>query len=137
MVSIKTINALGRQLQLSRSCSASLSTQRLALPLSVRVVEVGLRDGLQNEKQLVTTETKLQVLQGLYDAGLRSIESGSFVSPKWVPQMKDTPEIFQFLRDHRIQFPGASFSALTPNAKGRYYPPRQSHLRVDSTSECI
>lgn len=90
-----------------------------SLPKSVRIVEVGLRDGLQNEKSLVTTETKLALLDKLYAAGLRTIEAGAFVSPKWVPQMKDTPEIFAFLREHaKSKYPEASFSALTPNTKG-------------------
>lgn len=91
------------------------------LPKSARIVEVGLRDGLQNESKLVTLETKLKLLNLLYSAGLRSIEAGSFVSPKWVPQMKDTPEIFQNLLNSKHLYPGATFSALTPNIKGRMY----------------
>ncbi len=89
------------------------------LPKSVRIVEVGLRDGLQNEKQVVKTETKLALLNKLYAAGLRTIEAGSFVSPKWVPQMGDTPEIFKYLQtEAKTLYPEATFTALTPNAKG-------------------
>jgi hydroxymethylglutaryl-CoA lyase len=96
-------------------------TSNSHLPKSVRIVEVGLRDGLQNEKQVVKTETKLALLDKLYAAGLRTIEAGSFVSPKWVPQMGDTPEIFKFLQTKEAReerYPEATFTALTPNAKG-------------------
>ncbi len=94
------------------------------LPSTVRIVEVGLRDGLQNEKKLVTLETKLTLLDKLYAAGLRTIEAGSFVSPKWVPQMKDTADIFAYLKQHaNTKFPEATFTALTPNVKGKFFPP--------------
>lgn len=105
---------------LSKSIRGLATTRSFSsLPKSVRIVEVGLRDGLQNEKSLVTLETKLTLLDKLYGAGLRTIEAGAFVSPKWVPQMKDTPEIFAHLKQHAaLKYPEASFSALTPNAKG-------------------
>lgn len=99
-------------------------TKRLfsAFPKKVRIVEVGLRDGLQNEVKLVPTEAKLQLLQRLVSAGHVTIEAGSFVSPKWVPQMKDTPQIFEFLRNNSsISSNGNKnhrFTALTPNLKG-------------------
>jgi isopropylmalate/homocitrate/citramalate synthase len=110
-LSSSTVSSLSR----SFSSSPSLSS----LPKSVKIVEVGLRDGLQNEKSLITLDTKLTLLDKLYSAGLRTIEAGAFVSPKWVPQMKDTPEIFSYLKEHgKTKYPGASFSALTPNAKG-------------------
>ncbi|RYH17427.1 hypothetical protein EON65_28630 [archaeon] len=85
-----------------------------------RIVEVGLRDGLQNEKALVSLDTKLQLLDKLYSAGLRDIEAGAFVSPQWVPQMKDTKDIFTHLKkaSESNKYSGAMFSALVPNVKG-------------------
>ena len=89
-------------------------------PKFVRIVEVGPRDGLQNEKSLVPAATKLALIDKLYKAGLRSIEAGAFVSPKWVPQMADTEEIFRTLQEKEASnaYPGATFSALTPNLTG-------------------
>jgi hydroxymethylglutaryl-CoA lyase len=90
-----------------------------SFPKSVRIVEVGPRDGLQNEKNHVSAQTKLEFIDRLYGAGLRSIEAGAFVSPKWVPQMADTEEIFKHLKDSTsTAYNGATFSALTPNLKG-------------------
>jgi hydroxymethylglutaryl-CoA lyase len=81
---------------------------------AVRIVEVGPRDGLQNEKQTVTTETKLELIERLAQAGLRAIEATAFVSPKWVPQMSDHSEILQRLNRHaRVSYP-----VLAPNMKG-------------------
>jgi hydroxymethylglutaryl-CoA lyase len=80
----------------------------------VRIVEVGPRDGLQNEKQTIATVTKLELIHRLAAAGLRDIEASSFVSPKWVPQMADHAEIMAGLRRR----PGVSYSVLTPNLKG-------------------
>ena len=84
------------------------------LPSRVRIVEVGPRDGLQNEATSVDVATKLELIQQLSDAGLSYIEAGSFVSPKWVPQMNGSDAIFQ-------QLPANSatvFAALTPNMQG-------------------
>lgn len=81
---------------------------------SVRIVEVGPRDGLQNEKHLVPTEVKIALIEALADAGLRSIESGSFVSPKWVPQMAGTASVLSQIR----RVPGVSYPVLVPNLKG-------------------
>jgi len=80
----------------------------------VRIVEVGPRDGLQNEKQIVPTDTKLELIARLADAGLRDIEATSFVSPKRVPQMADHAELMRRLprRD------GVSYPVLTPNLQG-------------------
>jgi len=90
-----------------------------SLPKFVRIVEVGPRDGLQNEKNFVSAQTKLEFIDKLYSAGLRSIEAGAFVSPKWVPQMADTEEIFNHLKTSAVvNYPQATFSALTPNMKG-------------------
>jgi hydroxymethylglutaryl-CoA lyase len=61
----------------------------------VRIVEVGPRDGLQNEKVVVPTAAKVDFITALSDAGLRVIEAGAFVSPKWVPQMADTEEVYR------------------------------------------
>src|SRR5229473_2398810 len=80
----------------------------------VRIVEVGPRDGLQNEKQVVPTATKLELIRRLRGTGLRDIEATSFVSPKWVPQMADHAEIIQGLREDA----GVTYSVLTPNLKG-------------------
>jgi len=90
-----------------------------SIPKFVRIVEVGPRDGLQNEKNFVSAQTKLEFIDRLYKAGLRSIEAGAFVSPKWVPQMADTEEIFSELgTSAETNYPLATFSALTPNMKG-------------------
>ena len=80
----------------------------------VRIVEMGPRDGLQNEKQNVPTATKLELIARLAAAGLRDIEVTSFVSPKWVPQMADQAEVMRGLRRH----PGVNYPVLTPNLKG-------------------
>lgn len=80
----------------------------------VRIVEVGPRDGLQNEAQTVDTGVKLELIRRLAAAGLRDIEATSFVSPKWVPQMADHAEVMAGLPD----LPGVSYPVLTPNMKG-------------------
>jgi hydroxymethylglutaryl-CoA lyase len=84
------------------------------LPHTVRIVEVGPRDGLQNEKQTITTTTKVQLIENLVAAGLTYIEAGSFVNPKWVPQMADSAEVFSGLTFK----PGVTYAALTPNLQG-------------------
>ena len=91
----------------------------MTYPETVKVVEVGPRDGLQNEKTALDTETKLHLISQLADAGLKTIESGSFVSPKWVPQMAGSDEVFEAINSH-IQpiYPNTIFSALTPNDFG-------------------
>jgi len=89
----------------------------------VKIVEVGPRDGLQNEITLVPAEIKLQLIDRLVDAGLRNIEATAFVHPKWVPQMADQKQVMQGVADtytsaERKSLPGLTFSALTPNLKG-------------------
>jgi hydroxymethylglutaryl-CoA lyase len=84
------------------------------LPKQVKIVEVGPRDGLQNEPQTVPTETKVELIRLLGEAGLTVIESGSFVSPKWVPQMADTPAVLAAIEKR----PGVSYPVLVPNMKG-------------------
>ena len=80
----------------------------------VQIVEVGPRDGLQNEKIWVETETKIALIEKLADAGLTKIETASFVSPKWVPQMKDAFEVLSGIERR----PGVTYPVLTPNLKG-------------------
>ena len=84
------------------------------IPEKIQIVEVGPRDGLQNEKKWVPTETKISLIEKLADAGLTKIEATSFVSPKWVPQLKDAHEVFTGIQ--RIS--GVSYPVLTPNMKG-------------------
>ena len=84
------------------------------IPEKIQIVEVGPRDGLQNEKEWVPTETKISLIEKLADAGLTKIEATSFVSPKWVPQLKDAHEVFTGIK----QISGVSYPVLTPNMKG-------------------
>jgi len=84
------------------------------LPKKVRLVEVGPRDGLQNEKQEVPTKVKLELIERLADAGLPAVEATAFVSPKWIPQMADHTEVLEGIRRR----PGVSYPVLTPNLKG-------------------
>jgi len=84
------------------------------LPSKVKIVEVGPRDGLQNEKQLVPTEVKIELINRLADAGVRTIEATSFVSPKWVPQMGDNAAVMQGIARH----PATVYPVLTPNLQG-------------------
>ncbi|MEM7564678.1 MAG: hydroxymethylglutaryl-CoA lyase [Pseudomonadota bacterium] len=86
----------------------------MSLPDSVKIVEVGPRDGLQNEALTVPAEIKVKLVEMLADAGLSVIESGAFVSPKWVPQMATSAEVFQ-TADKR---PHISYPMLVPNMKG-------------------
>src|SRR5678815_2199269 len=81
---------------------------------NVKIVEVGPRDGLQNEAREVPTEVKLELIERLAAAGLRSVEATAFVSPKWVPQMADHTEVLERIR----RKPGVSYPVLTPNLKG-------------------
>lgn len=83
----------------------------------IRIVEVGPRDGLQNEKEVVSTATKLELIERLAQTGLRDIEAASFVSPKWVPQMADHAEIMAGLPSAE-RYPGVNYPVLTPNMKG-------------------
>ncbi|TKB43094.1 hydroxymethylglutaryl-CoA lyase [Thalassotalea mangrovi] len=84
------------------------------LPKRVKLVEVGPRDGLQNEATAIDTQVKVDLVNHLTDAGLSYIETGSFVSPKWVPQMASSAEVFaQIKRNSSV-----TYAALTPNLKG-------------------
>jgi hydroxymethylglutaryl-CoA lyase len=86
----------------------------MALPGKVRLVEVGPRDGLQNEKAMVPTDVKVALIDLLTDAGHVAIEATSFVSPKWVPQMADAAEVMARIR----RKPGVRYPVLTPNMTG-------------------
>ena len=86
----------------------------MGYPKFVKIVEVGPRDGLQNELGFVPTETKVSLIQKLADCGLSMIEAGAFVSPKWVPQMADGADVFAAIEKKS----GVVYSALTPNMKG-------------------
>ena len=80
----------------------------------VRIVEVGPRDGLQNEKTIIATADKIELIDRLSRTGLRSIEATSFVSPKWIPQLADAAEVFSAIE----RKPGVSYPVLVPNEKG-------------------
>ncbi|WP_188310351.1 hydroxymethylglutaryl-CoA lyase [Arenimonas fontis] len=84
------------------------------LPAEVRIVEVGPRDGLQNEKAIIPAADKIELIDRLSATGLRSIEATSFVSPKWVPQLADAAEVFAGIR----KAPGVSYPVLVPNLQG-------------------
>ena len=86
----------------------------MAIPRKVKLVEVGPRDGLQNEATPVPTTVKVELIHRLQDAGLRVIEATAFVSPKWVPQMADNAEVMAAIR----RKPGVSYPVLVPNKKG-------------------
>jgi hydroxymethylglutaryl-CoA lyase len=86
----------------------------MTLPKQVKLVEVGPRDGLQNEKETVPAEVKIELVERLAAAGLPNIEAASFVSPKWVPQMATSGEVMENIRRR----PGVLYSVLTPNMRG-------------------
>ena len=86
----------------------------MALPKAVKLVEVGPRDGLQNESKTVSTDVKVELIDRLSRTGLRVIEAGSFVSPKWVPQMADTADVLARI----ARAPDVSYPVLVPNMRG-------------------
>ncbi|MCP4981275.1 MAG: hydroxymethylglutaryl-CoA lyase, partial [Gammaproteobacteria bacterium] len=86
----------------------------MSLPTAVKIVEVGPRDGLQNEAQNVPVEVKVKLVEMLVEAGLTSIEAGAFVSPKWVPQMAASAEVYSQL----TKLSNVSFPMLVPNMRG-------------------
>lgn len=86
----------------------------MSTPTSVRIVEVGPRDGLQNEQQPISIADKVALIDALSNSGLNYIEAGSFVSPKWVPQMAGSTEVFAGIQ----RKPGITYAALTPNMQG-------------------
>lgn len=86
----------------------------MRLPKRVKIVEVGPRDGLQNEARIVPTEVKIGLIDRLSETGLAAIEAASFVSPKWMPQMADGLQIMNSINRR----PGVSYPVLVPNLKG-------------------
>lgn len=86
----------------------------MSLPTHVRLIEVGPRDGLQNEAQPISVADKVRLVDALTDAGLGYIEVGSFVSPKWVPQMAGSADVFAQIQ----RKPGVTYAALAPNLRG-------------------
>lgn len=86
----------------------------MSLPNHVKIVEVGPRDGLQNEKETIPAEVKIELIDRLSDAGFGNVEAASFVSPKWVPQMATSTQVMAAIR----RKPGVIYSALTPNMQG-------------------
>lgn len=86
----------------------------LSLPAAVKIVEVGPRDGLQNEKETIPVAVKVELVNRLSSAGFSNIEAAAFVSPKWVPQMASSGEVMQQI----TRKPGVIYSALAPNMKG-------------------
>jgi len=86
----------------------------MSMPTHVKLVDVGPRDGLQNEKSPVPAAIKIELVQRLQDAGLKNIEVTSYVSPKWVPQMADNAEVMAGI----VRQPGVRYSVLTPNMQG-------------------
>jgi len=86
----------------------------MRLPARVRMVEVGPRDGLQNEAKSVPAPIKIALIERLADAGLRAVEAGAFVSPKWVPQMADSAAVLAGIK----RKPGVRYPVLVPNMKG-------------------
>ena len=85
----------------------------MSYPSTVKIVEVGPRDGLQNEKVAVDVATKVALIRQLVNAGLSYIEAGSFVSPKWVPQMAGSDQVFL-----KLPADATTYAALTPNMQG-------------------
>lgn len=90
------------------------SATNFAYPKTVKIAEMGPRDGLQNEAKILPTETKIEFINRLSETGLKYIESTSFVSKKWVPQMGDAAEVLSGIE----QKPGITYSALVPNSRG-------------------
>ena len=86
----------------------------MSIPSKVKIIDVGPRDGLQNEKELVPAAVKIELVHRLQDAGLAEIEVTSFVSPKWVPQMADNAEVMAGIQ----RLAGVRYSVLTPNLQG-------------------
>lgn len=101
------------ELQLSLR-ALSIAAQAANLPSKVKLVEVGPRDGLQNEQVQVPSEVKVHFINLLSAAGLRVVEATSFVSPKWVPQLADSEQVLRSI----TSYPGVTYPVLTPNLKG-------------------
>ncbi|KJE90662.1 hydroxymethylglutaryl-CoA lyase [Capsaspora owczarzaki ATCC 30864] len=110
-----TTSAQSVRLAAATAASNAGSAPRVRnLPSHVKIVEVGPRDGLQNEKQLVPTAAKVNLINQLSHSGLKVVETTSFVSPKWIPQMADHAEVMASIE----RVPGVSYPVLTPNIQG-------------------
>ena len=83
----------------------------MSLPANITLVDVGPRDGLQNEAEPISVDTRVELVNLLAEAGVPVVETGSFVSPKWVPQMASSEEVFAGIQ----RKPGTRYAALTPN----------------------
>lgn len=91
----------------------------MSIPKKVHIIEVGPRDGLQNETQTLSAALRVELIERLAQSGLKKIEVGSFVSPKWVPQMANTDAVLDALNSSNIKtLTQAQFAVLTPNLKG-------------------
>ncbi|QUC21088.1 uncharacterized protein UV8b_05331 [Ustilaginoidea virens] len=98
---------------------ATASTPQAAPNNKVKLVEVGPRDGLQNEKKAIPLATKIELIERLARTGVSTIEAGSFVSPKWVPQMANSSEILEHILQKKVQSPvPVTYSFLAPNTRG-------------------
>ncbi|XP_078279299.1 hydroxymethylglutaryl-CoA lyase, mitochondrial isoform X1 [Rhinoraja longicauda] len=122
---LPSVAAAAFQRALTSTASAAVAQ---SLPKQVKIVEVGPRDGLQNEKVIVPADVKIQLINLLSEAGLSVVEATSFVSPKWVPQMADQQQVMQGIR----KYPNVSYPVLTPNLKGF-----ESALKAGATEVAI
>ncbi|KAK3946889.1 hypothetical protein QBC32DRAFT_248666 [Pseudoneurospora amorphoporcata] len=114
-----TINSSSRSYATSSDQRPSESTQQPKFDNRVKIVEVGPRDGLQNEKKSIPLATKIELIERLAKTGLQTIEAGAFVSPKWVPQMANSSEILEHVLKNPPPSPvPLTFSFLAPNTKG-------------------
>ncbi len=86
--------------------------------MGIRIVEVGPRDGLQNEARILSPKTRFEFVRKLAEAGVREIEAGAFVSPQWVPQMAKSDEVFMLAKAAPLDFQNVNLSALVPNMRG-------------------
>ncbi|KAI1936784.1 hypothetical protein LOZ66_004289 [Ophidiomyces ophidiicola] len=118
MLSSRAVHRLSRRV--SRTVATrSLSTENRLSPDFVRIVEVGPRDGLQNEKKAIPVETKIELIERLSRTGVKTLEAGSFVPAKWVPQMASTSDIMKhFLKSPPKSSHPIAFNYLVPNIKG-------------------
>src|SRR3546814_15906991 len=104
----------GRRIRRRRRQPGHAGDLSMALPSSVRIVEVGPRDGLQNEKAIIPTAAKIELIDRLSATALRTVEATSFVSPTWVPQLAAAAEVYAGI----ARRPGVLYPVLVPNARG-------------------
>ncbi|KAG1710601.1 hypothetical protein DVH05_013325 [Phytophthora capsici] len=109
----RRVMAAGKRL-VTRAMGSATSATTAGYPGFVKIVEVGPRDGLQNEKTIISTQDKIKLINLLSETGLSAIEATSFVSPKWVPQMADNADVLNGITRKE----GVSYPVLTPNIKG-------------------